>query len=114
MKLVLTDGHTNIMPSKKPAITVFTAIKFRDAVEARSNAGLMETSGARPQIFLLLTVFLFAALYGSAHFNFFMDVKTFITVQGQCRKPCIETETVQVATRDGLNLEEAKVNIENV
>lgn len=71
MKLVLTDGHTNIMPSKKPAITVFTAIKFRDAMEARSNAGLMETSGARPQIFLLLTVFLFAALYGSVHFYFF-------------------------------------------
>jgi hypothetical protein len=36
---------------------------------------------------------------------FFMDVKTFITVQGQCREACIETETAQVATRDGLSLE---------
>lgn len=51
---------------------------------------------------------------GAYIFIFFMDVKTFITVQGQCREPCIETETVQVATRDGLNLEEAKVNIANV
>jgi hypothetical protein len=43
-----------------------------------------------------------------------MDAKTFITVQGQCRKLCIETEIVQVATRDGLKLEEAKLNIPNV
>lgn len=34
-----------------------------------------------------------------------MDVKTFITVQGQCRKACIDTEPAQAATRDGLNLE---------
>lgn len=30
--------------------------------------------------------FLFAAFYGNTHFYSFMDVKTFITVQGQCRK----------------------------
>lgn len=61
-----------------------------------------------------LLCFLFAAFYGSTHFYFFMDAKTFITVQGQCRKLCIETEIVQVATRDGLKLEEAKLNIPNV
>lgn len=62
-----------------------------------------------------LLCFLFAAFYGSAHFYFFfMDVKTFITVQGQCRKLCIETEMVQVATGDGLNPEEARVNFANV
>lgn len=61
-----------------------------------------------------LLCFLFAAFYESAHFYFFMDVKTFITVQGQCRKLCIQTETVQVATRGGLSLEEGDVNAVNV
>lgn len=47
----------------------------------------------------------------AAHgFIFFMDVKTFITVQGQCRKARVETEPAQVATRDGLN-REVRVNI---
>lgn len=73
----------------------------------------METSVAWPQIFLLLSVFfLFAALYGSTRFYFFMDVKTFITVQGQCRKACTETETVQAAPRAGL-IPEVRVNIAN-
>lgn len=73
----------------------------------RSNVGLMETSVALPQIFLLLTVFSVCCSLWEHTFYFFflMDVKTFITVQGQCREACIETETAQVATRDGLKLE---------
>ena len=66
----------------------------------------METSVALPPIFLLLTVFsVCCSLWEPTFYFFFMDVKTFITVQGQCREACIETETAQVATRDGLSLE---------
>lgn len=64
----------------------------------------MATSVVWPQIFYLLRC-LFAALYGDARFYFFMDVKTRITVQGQCRKACIETETAQIDTMDELQLE---------
>lgn len=81
-------------------------------MRAGRSAGLPEPvlRGLKSSHYLLC--FLFAALYGSARFYFFMDVKTFITVQGQCRKACIETEPAQVATRDGLNLE-VRVNIAN-
>lgn len=60
-----------------------------------------------------LLCFLFAALYGSTRFYFFMDVKTFITVQGQCGEAGIETETAHVAIRDGLS-PEVPVNIANM
>lgn len=110
MRLVLTNGHTNIMPSKKPAITIFTAIKLQGCGESSSKVSLMATSVTWPQIFLLL---LFVALYGSTGFYFSKDVKTFITVQGQRGKDCIETETTHVATGDGINLE-VRVHITNV
>lgn len=74
-------------------------------MQAGGDAGLLEPAlrGLKSSRYLLC--FLFAALYGSARFYFFMDVKTFITVQGQRRKACIETEPAQVATGDGLNFE---------
>lgn len=98
------------MPSKKPAITIFTAIKLQGCRESSRKVSLMATSVAWPQIFLLL---LFVALYGSTGLNFLKDVKTFIIVQGQCGKDCIETETTHVATGDGLNLE-VREHITNV
>lgn len=82
-------------------------------MEARSIVGLTETSVAQPQIFLLLTVFSVCCSLWERTFYLFMDVKTFITVQGQCRGACIKTETAQVATRDGLSLE-VRANIANV
>ena len=74
-------------------------------MQAGGDAGLLEPALRGLKSSRSLLCFVFAALYGSARFYFFMDVKTFITVQGQRRKACIETEPAQVATRDGLNLE---------
>lgn len=82
-------------------------------MRAGGSAGLPEPGRRGLKSSHDLLCFLFAALYGSARFYLFlMDVKTFITVQGQRRKACIETEPPQVATRDGLNLQ-VRVNVAN-
>lgn len=101
------------MPSKRPEITVFTAIKLQGCRGGSRSRRPYGDECRAPLIFPQLTMFSVCCSLWVYTFLFFMAVKTFIPVQGQCRKACMQTGTVHVATRAAGSLE-VKVHVANV